>query len=109
MDGMLGSRAVSATGGRADGHWPSHAVGIENRDGERKCRVRASFALHPDAPAMDFDDMFGDGEAQAGTPEFARARGVHAVEALENARLLGSGDADTGVGHSEHDVCISDF
>src|SRR2546421_11002972 len=53
--------------------------------------------------------MPGDGEAQAGAAGFAGARGVHAVEALENARLLGFGDADAGVGDGDDHFGVSDF
>src|SRR4029077_11170250 len=64
-----------------------------------KLRALADFALHPQATAVNFDEMLGDGEPQPGAADFARARDVHTVEALKNARLVGLRDADTGVGN----------
>jgi len=70
-------------------------------------RAAADGALHPDAPAMHFDDVLGDGQAQAGAASLARARRVHAIEALEDARLVRGGDADAGIGHGEDDFAVA--
>ncbi len=50
---------------------------------------------------MGFDDVLGDGEAEAGAAGFAGACGVHAVEAFEDAFGIGEGDADAGVGDGD--------
>src|SRR6266478_4545515 len=74
---------------------------IENGNGEIKLRTLAHFALDPDAAAMNFDKMFGDGQAQAGAADFARTGNVNSVEALEDARLVRPRDADSSVGDRE--------
>src|SRR5260370_42351981 len=61
------------------------AGGVEDGDGEMELGAAAHFAFDPDAAAMDFDDVLGAGEAEAGAAEFAGARGVDAIEALEDA------------------------
>src|SRR6266849_4249419 len=79
------------------------AGGVEDGDGEVELRAAADFAFDPDAAAMHFDDVLGDGEAQAGAAELAGARSVDAIEALEDARLVGGGDANAGIGDGEDD------
>ena len=76
---------------------------FKNRDSEMEPRTLPNFALHPDAPAMRFDEMFGDGKAKAGPPHFPGARDIHAVEAFEDAGLIYLGNANTGVGDGEGD------
>ncbi len=72
-------------------------------------RAAADFAFDPDAAAMHFDDVLGDGEAQAGAAQLAGARGVDAIEALKDARLIGSGNADAGIGDGEDDFGVARF
>src|SRR5713101_8287273 len=74
---------------------------IENRNGEMELRALPHFALDPDAATVNFDEMFRDGQAQAGAANFAGPGNVHAVEALEDAGLVRPGDADPGVGNGE--------
>src|SRR6267378_3491745 len=74
---------------------------IENGNGEMKVRALPHFALDPDAATVNFDEMFGDGQAQAGAADFARAGNVNPVEALEDARLVRPRDADSSVGDRE--------
>src|SRR5260370_705409 len=50
--------------------------------------------------------MFGDGKSQAGAADFAGAGDIDAVEALEDAGLVGAGDADAGVGNREGDFGV---
>src|SRR5258707_1134739 len=50
---------------------------------------------------MNFNEMSGDREAQPSTADFAGTRNVDAVETLEDAGLIGPGDADAGVGNRE--------
>src|SRR6266849_5715374 len=85
------------------------AGGVEDGDGEVELRAAADFAFDPDAAAMHFDDVLGDGEAEAGAAELAGARGVDAIEALEDARLVGGGDADAGIGDGEDDFGVAGF
>src|SRR6266849_5409492 len=85
------------------------AAGVEDGDGEMELGAAADFAFDPDAAAVHFDDVLGDGEAEAGAAEFAGARGVDAVEALEDARLVGGGDADAGIGDGEDDFGVAGF
>jgi hypothetical protein len=59
----------------------------------------AYFALDPDAAAMNFDKMFGDGEPKPGAADFAGTGNVDAVEALEDAGLVRLRDADASVGN----------
>src|SRR5260370_28865850 len=77
------------------------ALRVENGNGEMKLRALAHFALDPDAAAMNFDEMFGDGEAQAGAADFAGTGNINSVETLENAGLIGPGNAYAGVGDGE--------
>ena len=48
--------------------------------------------------AVNFHDVLGDRQSQAGAARFARARRIHAVEALENALLVGKRNSDAGIG-----------
>src|SRR5882672_5364670 len=41
--------------------------------------------------------MFGNGEAESGAADLAGTSDIHAIETLENARLIGLGNADAGV------------
>ena len=50
---------------------------------------------------MQLDEVADDGEAEAGAARLARARLVHAVEALEDPRQLRLGDAVAGVGNGQ--------
>src|SRR5712691_1687414 len=85
------------------------AGGVEDGDGEMELGAAADFAFDPDAAAVHFDDVLGDGEAQAGAAELAGARSVDAIEALEDARLVGGGDADAGIGDGEDDFGAAGF
>src|SRR5690606_28347778 len=53
----------------------------------------ADGAVDLDRAAVATDDVLDDGEAEAGSPEVARARGVDAVEALRQARQVFPRDA----------------
>ena len=67
-------------------------------------RTLANFALHPNASAMSFDEVLGDGKAQPGTADFAGPRNIHAVEPFKDARLVYFGNADSRVGNGELDL-----
>ena len=64
---------------------------------ERELRAFADCAFHPQPAAVRFDDVFGDGKAQAGAARFARTGRIHAIEALENSFLIGERNSDAGV------------
>ena len=77
------------------------ALRAEDGNGEMELRTLAHFALDPDAAAVNFDKMLGDGEPQTGAADFAGTRNINAVEALEDAGLIRPRDADTGVRNRE--------
>ena len=56
------------------------------QDGEG-CAL-ADFAYDPDLAAMRLDNVFDDGQSQAGAAEFAVAGRIAPVEALEQARQM---------------------
>ncbi len=56
---------------------------------------------------MDLDEMLGDGEAKSGAAGFARARGIDAIKALENPRLVRLGNSDACVGNRENNVGVA--
>ena len=64
-------------------------------------------AFDPEAATVGFYDVLGDGEAEAGAADFARAGGVHTIEALEDAFLIGERNADAGVGDGDDDFVIA--
>ena len=64
-------------------------------------------AFDPEAAAVGFYDVFGDGEAEAGAADFAGAGCVHAIEALEDALLIGERDADAGIGDGDDGFVIT--
>jgi hypothetical protein len=72
-------------------------------------RTLAHFAIHPEATAVHFDKMFGDGQTKAGASGFPGAGNIHAVETLKDARLIGPRDADASVGHSDNNFGVSFF
>src|SRR5580704_18876750 len=71
--------------------------GVEEGHGKMELRALAHFAIHPEAAAVHLDKMLGDGQPEACAPGFAGARDIHAVEALENAGLVGLRNADASV------------
>ncbi len=62
-------------------------------------RALARGALHPDASPHQLDQIFGNGQSEAGAAVFARGRGIGLVERLEQALALLGRHADTGVLH----------
>ena len=70
-------------------------------EGEGKFGAVAYLAFDPESAAVGFDDVLGDGEAEAGAAGFAGAGGVHAIEAFEDAFLIRQRNADAGVGDGD--------
>lgn len=70
-------------------------------------------AFNPNLATMSFDDVLGDGQAEAGAANFTRASGIDAIESLENARLIILRDADSRVRHCKDykltTGCCADF
>src|SRR5258708_28468997 len=91
--------AASGPGGSRAG---CGAFCIEQRDGKMEPGADADFALDPYPSAVHFNEMLGDCQAEASAASFAGAGRVHSIEALEDARLVGGGNADASVGNSEH-------
>ena len=75
---------------------------IEYRHREMKMRAFAKFAFHPDAPALRFDQMFGDSQAESRSAGLARTRRIHAVKSLKNTRLICPRNTDTRVRNSKY-------
>src|SRR5437879_3922076 len=61
-----------------------------------------TFGFH--AAAVRLHEMLYDGEAQSSAPLVPRSAGVHAIEALENARQMIGGDTAAGVGDTDEDT-----
>ena len=68
-----------------------------------KLRPLTDLALDPDAAAVSFYKMFGDGKPQPGAPNFARTGNVNAVKSFEDAGLVRLRNADARVGDREYD------
>src|SRR5579883_1359844 len=76
---------------------------IVDRKTETEATAAVRFALDPDPAAMGEDEVFDDGEAEAGAAEFARASLVDPVEALEQAGQILFWDADARILHGNLD------
>lgn len=70
-------------------------------EGEAEGGALAGIAFGPDFAAMGLDDVLHDGEAETGAALFAGSRGIHAVEAFEDAVQGFAGDAGSVVGDPE--------
>ena len=71
-------------------------------DPERAAAARRAFDA--DFAAEGLGEVLHDREAEAGAAELARAGFVDAVEAFENAFLIGGFDADAGVGDGKDEA-----
>ena len=85
-----GKRGHARSGGKGD---------VEPESGSL---VRLAF--HADGAAHEFDQLFADGEAEAGAAELARGGGVGLGEFVEQQMLFVLGDAEAGVGDGEFDL-----
>ena len=100
-----GARALLRCGegccGRGRGSRRGLLLGARQAQRER----RAPAGLRPDGhlAAVVRRDVLDDRQAEAGAARVARARGVHPVEPLEHALLLGRRDADALVDHRDLD------
>src|SRR5208283_1042016 len=69
------------------------------RDGKEKSRALARLRFDPNAPAVAFDDLFADGQPNAGAGILLA--GVQALENLENPLGILRLDADAVVAHGK--------
>ena len=72
---------------------------VEDGNGEMELRTLTYFAFYPNAAAVNFHKMFGDGDPQPSAADFAGTRNVNAIKALEDAGLVRPRDPDAGVGN----------
>jgi hypothetical protein len=56
--------------------------------------------IDPDAPAVGFDQVLGNGQPNATAARDARPRAIRPVEAVEHVRQVLGGDADAGILHA---------
>src|SRR5207249_12004400 len=68
------------------------------RDLEAEHAALAEAAPHRDLAAVEYHDVLDDGKPEPGAALLARPRLVHAVEALEDPRLIPLVDPGAGVG-----------
>ena len=71
------------------------------RDGEKESAAVAEFAFDPDLAAVGLDDVFDDGEAEAGAALVAGAGAIDAIEAFEDAALCFGWNARAVVGNGD--------
>src|SRR5690348_1865662 len=79
-------------------------LGIKERHRKMKLRTFAHVAIDPQTAAMHLDEVLGDGQTETGAAGFAGARDIDAVEAFEDARLVGFGDTDAGIRDRKNDL-----
>src|SRR5579884_2236165 len=72
--------------------------------GEPKMGALTYFALDLNASLVQLDQLFGQGQPQAGAGELARGGAVDLYEALKNTGLISLGDADACVAHRNTDL-----
>src|SRR5438552_2898191 len=65
-----------------------------------RCWLRLPLSIHSEAAAVQLDEASRQGEAQPGA--LLQVRGARLLEGLEDARLVGGGDAGAVVAHAEH-------
>ena len=90
------------------------ATAVSNR-GRQGCRLDPEgqadpedaaltrLAFHPDLAAQRMDKPARDAEAEASAAGFATVGAVERDEIVEDARLVGLGDADAGIDDAEFD------
>ena len=82
------------------------AFGPQGGQGKAEGGAFTFDTLHPDDAALEFHNLLGDAEAEAGAPEFPRLQLVSLVEALEDLLLLVVRDADARVLHADHEPFV---
>ena len=85
---------------RAGGRLVS-VCGLQERQRHGEGRPQSQGALGLDAPAMEFDELPDQGQADAGALARPRRRRIDLVEAVEEIGQVILGDADAGVAHGE--------
>ena len=79
---------------------------LGRRDLDRERRAPVGFGLDPDAPAHHAHEFARDVETEAGAADPAGHVRVEAIELLEDAPVLGVGDPEALVTHSEADSAV---
>src|SRR5262245_51716709 len=77
-----------------------------HRQREIERRSLAQLGLDPDAPAMHLDDALRDRQPQTGPALLARTRIVGLLELLEDFRLIGRGNAGSGVAYRDRERSV---
>src|ERR1700685_4710771 len=67
---------------------PDRALGIKNRPRKIKLRALSDFAIDPNSPAVNLDEMLRNRQSQAGAASLARTRCIHTIKSLKNPRLI---------------------
>src|SRR6266568_5470382 len=76
------------------------------RQDDMEGRARAKLRGDRNRSAMHLDDAAGDRETETGAALSARARHVDLLELLEDARLVGLGDAGPRVVHVDFELSV---
>ena len=100
------SLQLGGLGGRLPGFglWQSsQGVGEAEAEGS----AAPGLAFHPDMAALLFDQLFGDGQAEAGAAVGFFTVGIGLLETLEDVRQLIGRNADAGVAHREFEGGLS--
>src|SRR5689334_2179720 len=98
---MTGSKVLRFSAFSAPPRENGSAVGVRKEALDRG--AHAGRALRTDLAAVRLDEVLHDGEPEPRTARLARATGVDAVEALEDARQVLGGDAAPRVAHADPD------
>src|ERR1039458_10722476 len=83
---------------------PSFGGGGGSGEGEMEGGALAQLAFDPGLSAVGLNNMFDNGQPQAGAAAFPGAGAVHAVEPLKDAADGVGGDARAVVGHGDLDL-----
>ncbi|MNH01334.1 hypothetical protein D3C79_605510 [compost metagenome] len=83
-------------------HAPWQQIVLAAKDGRKmEGRAEPRHAVHPDTPAHQLDQAFGDGQPQPGAPVFAGDRAVGLAKGLEYPLALFGAHANAGIAHPE--------
>jgi len=74
------------------------------RQGERECGTFARLALQGDAPAVQFDELARQREAESRPFLLVRVVAAHLAELFEHRLLILSRDTDAGIVHRYDDI-----
>lgn len=78
--------------------------GLRDGEGEGEGAAVAGLAFDPDAAAVVFDDLFADGESEAGALGLVSEGVADLLEFFEYLGLIGGSNADAGVFDADDEV-----